>query len=164
MGIMRATRGRGLVVSSEAGNVLGVRAPADVVNLLAVWGLGRERGMESLGVNPRGVVVNEGMRRSAFRGVVDVIDGGEDGFVRVKKDMQVSGNGPRKKGKDKRKAEEDENEGTPQISKRAAKKAKLKALQEASVSSPVPTPILSNEILLTSEAKISITGNSAANG
>ncbi|KAJ9130492.1 PHP domain-like protein, partial [Coniochaeta hoffmannii] len=43
-GLLRATKGRGVVVSSEAGDVLGLRAPADVVNLLAVWGLGTERG------------------------------------------------------------------------------------------------------------------------
>jgi ribonuclease P/MRP protein subunit RPP1 len=41
--IVRATRGRGLVISSGAQSVLGVRAPADVLNLLAVWGLQRER-------------------------------------------------------------------------------------------------------------------------
>ncbi|KAI1384116.1 PHP domain-like protein [Hypoxylon trugodes] len=71
--LVRATRGRGLVVSSEAAGALALRAPADVVNLLAVWGLATERGMEALGTNPRGVVVNEGIKRSGFRGVVDIV-------------------------------------------------------------------------------------------
>ncbi|KAF8846888.1 PHP domain-like protein, partial [Acephala macrosclerotiorum] len=77
LGILRATSGRGLVVSSEATSVLGVRAPADVLNLLSVWGLGKDRGTEALDVNPRAVVVNEGIKRSGFRGVVDIIDGGD---------------------------------------------------------------------------------------
>ncbi|KAK7748350.1 RNA-binding RNA processing protein rpp1 [Diatrype stigma] len=71
--LVRATRGRGLVLSSGARAALGLRAPADVVNLFAVWGLGSERGLEGLGVLPRGVVVNEGLRRSGFRGVVDIV-------------------------------------------------------------------------------------------
>lgn len=72
-GLVRATRGRGLVLSSEAARPLDLRAPADVVNLLAVWGLGTERGAEALAANPRAVVVNEGIKRRGFRGVVDVV-------------------------------------------------------------------------------------------
>jgi ribonuclease P/MRP protein subunit RPP1 len=73
MGLVRATKGRGLVVSSEARSVLGLRGPADVVNLLAVWGLSTDKGTEAIGVNPRGVVVNEGLKRRSFRGVIDVV-------------------------------------------------------------------------------------------
>ncbi|KAI0409807.1 RNase P subunit p30 [Xylaria palmicola] len=71
--LIRATRGRGIVISSEARSVLGLRAPADVVNLLHVWGLSTDRATEGLGLLPRGVVVNEGLKRSGFRGVVDII-------------------------------------------------------------------------------------------
>ncbi|KAI8624236.1 RNase P subunit p30 [Xylariaceae sp. FL1651] len=71
--LIRVTRGRGIVISSEAQSVLGLRAPADVVNLLHVWGLSTDRATEGLGVLPRGVVVNEGLKRSAFRGVVDIV-------------------------------------------------------------------------------------------
>ncbi|OTA68542.1 PHP domain-like protein [Hypoxylon sp. EC38] len=64
--LVRATRGRGGGIGggggSGSGGALALRAPADVVNLLA-----------ALGTNPRGVVVNEGIKRSGFRGVVDII-------------------------------------------------------------------------------------------
>ncbi|KAI0456284.1 RNase P subunit p30-domain-containing protein [Xylaria acuta] len=71
--LIRATRGRGIIISSEARSVLGLRAPADVVNLLHVWGLSTDRATEGIGVLPRGVVVNEGLKRSGFRGVVDIV-------------------------------------------------------------------------------------------
>ncbi|KAI1191512.1 RNase P subunit p30 [Nemania serpens] len=71
--LIRATRGRGIVISSEARSVLGLRAPADVVNLLHVWGLPTNLASDGLSVLPRGVVVNEGLKRSGFRGVVEII-------------------------------------------------------------------------------------------
>lgn len=74
--IFRATRGRGIIFSSEASPRNGggtLRAPADVVNLFAVWGLSNEKGLEALGTNPRSVVVNEGLKRRSFRGVVDIV-------------------------------------------------------------------------------------------
>ncbi|PQE33321.1 RNAse P subunit p30 protein [Rutstroemia sp. NJR-2017a WRK4] len=148
LGIFRATRGRGIVISSEAKSALGVRGPADVVNLMAVWGLGREKGLEGLGDNPRAVVINEGLKRSSFRGVVDVVYGGErkafkdtDGGEGIK---NGSGNG--EKGKTKRKADDKETkaDGTPQLSKRQAKKQRMEALKAAeasSSSSKNPSPI-----------------------
>lgn len=135
MAIVRCTRGRGLVVSSEARSVLGCRGPADVVNLLGVWGLSREKGDEGLGVNPRGVVVNEQFKRRGWRGIVDVVDGGES--LMPKKPIVETAASPAngknteaKKGKGKRPAE-DANEATPPVSKRAAKKARLLALKES---------------------------------
>ena len=141
MGIIRATRGRGLVLSSECGRgVLGCRAPADVVNLMAVWGLGRERGEEGLGVNPRSVVVNEGLKRTSFRGVVDVVYGGEREVEEVQA-KKGDGNGVGKKGKRKADPAED---GTPVISKRQAKKMRMEALKadkNASSPSQESTPV-----------------------
>ena len=137
MGIFRATRGRGLILSSEAKSVLGVRAPADVVNLTAVWGLGRERGEEGLGVNPRGVVVNEGMRRSSFRGLVDVVHGGDREIVgELKETENRKGDTIGKRGK--RKLDEKENEaGRQMASKRQQKRMRLDALKaEKDASSP----------------------------
>lgn len=71
--LVRATRGRGLVVSSEAASALALRAPADVVNLLAVWGLAPERALEGLRSVPRSILVNEAIKRNGFRGVVHVV-------------------------------------------------------------------------------------------
>lgn len=142
VGIVRATKGRGLVVSSGAGDVLGVRGPADVLNLLGVWGLGRERGVEGMGCNPRGVVVNEGLKRRSFRGVVDVVEGGERAVVQLNKEgveAAASGSGTqsagkKEKGKGKRVAEQEGVDGTP-VSKRQAKRLKLEALKAEKQSS-----------------------------
>jgi ribonuclease P/MRP protein subunit RPP1 len=79
--LVRATKGRGVVIASEAKGVLGLRGPADVVNLMAVWGLGPEKGFAGLGEGARAVVVNEGIKRRGFRGVVDIVrpaEGGEE--------------------------------------------------------------------------------------
>ncbi|KAK3393700.1 RNase P subunit p30-domain-containing protein [Podospora didyma] len=73
LGLLRATKGRGIIVSSEARSALGLRGPADVVNLMAVWGLGPERGSEAMEAGARAVVVNEGIKRRGFRGVVDIV-------------------------------------------------------------------------------------------
>ena len=75
--LIRATRGRGLVISSEAQKALTCRAPADVVNLAVMWGLGQDRATETVGREARSVVVQAEMKRRSFRGVIDVLKGGE---------------------------------------------------------------------------------------
>ena len=75
--LIRATRGRGLVISSEAKRALACRGPWDVINLAAVWGLGQEKGLEAIGREARSVVVQAEIRRRSFRGVIDVVYGGE---------------------------------------------------------------------------------------
>ncbi|KXH67861.1 RNase P subunit p30 [Colletotrichum salicis] len=144
--LVRATKGRGIVVSSEARGALGLRAPNDVVNLLAVWGLGSERGTEALGVNPRGVVVNEGIKRSGFRGVVNVLEvGGRENDAKKNQQQAQQGKKDGKQGKkqgggggavgdkgnaQKRKTPDESGDGAqPTISKRQAKKLRL-ALKE----------------------------------
>ncbi|KAK1984037.1 RNase P subunit p30-domain-containing protein, partial [Colletotrichum cereale] len=140
--LVRATKGRGLVVSSEARSALGLRAPNDVVNLLAVWGLASEKGTEALGANPRGVVVNEGIKRSGFRGVVDVLEvGGREEDAKKQQQQQQQGKKDGKEGKgakqgggggedrgngQKRKTPDEAGDGAPQtMSKRQAKKLRL---------------------------------------
>lgn len=165
--LVRATKGRGIVVSSEARGVLGLRAPADVVNLLAVWGLGNERGVEALGTNPRAVVMNEGIKRRGFRGVVDIVDQegtipGEEG-VDGDDDDAESKTGKGKKGQQKggkqgvgqkQNAQQGANKGKrkhdggseagageqtpPVMSKRQAKKLKF-AERKADVAPETPT-------------------------
>ncbi|KAI9668857.1 MAG: hypothetical protein M1831_000927 [Alyxoria varia] len=75
--LIRAARGRGLIISSEAAKAAGCRAPADVVNLAATWGLGQERAREAISKLARTVVVSAGLRRTSYRGAVELVYGGE---------------------------------------------------------------------------------------
>ncbi|KAF2850799.1 PHP domain-like protein [Plenodomus tracheiphilus IPT5] len=75
--LIRVTRGRGLIFSSEAKNVLGIRAPSDVINLASVWGLGAERGKDGLTKEPRSVVEFARLKRQSFKGIIDIVHGGE---------------------------------------------------------------------------------------
>ncbi|KAK2068208.1 hypothetical protein P8C59_002864 [Phyllachora maydis] len=135
LGLLRATKGRGILVSSEARSALGLRAPADVVNLMAVWGLGPEKGLEALGTVPRSVVVNAGIQRRGFRGIVDI--------VRTAGPGPSAGSRDRIKGKDqqasldlKRKKDADAGGGygsggqQSSLNKRQAKRMKRAAAQQ----------------------------------
>ncbi|KAI2616093.1 PHP domain-like protein [Hypoxylon sp. NC1633] len=128
--LVRATRGRGIIVSSEAASAMALRAPADLVNLLAVWGLPTDRGFEALGAIPRGVVMNEGIKRRGFRGVVDIVSVAERSEEDKEKEMERRREREKEKqaaanhGK-KRKNQEGENPGDGNeapMSKRQAKK------------------------------------------
>ena len=152
--LIRATRGRGIVISSEAKKALACRGPEDVVNLAAVWGLGQEKGREAVGREARAVVVQVEMRRSSFKGVIDVVYGGEKprrNAEMVGKAEKALGEG---KGKGKRKAEALEgvigevvDEVKPiskREQKRRAKKARLESGENEGVSTEkdanVPKP------------------------
>ena len=130
--LIRATRGRGLLLSSEAKKALSLRGPWDVVNLACVWGLGQERGAEAVGREARSAVVQAGMKRTGYRGVIDVIYGGEKPLV-----MDKTGKDGNKAStsKNKRKAVvlddgADESQEKP-ISKREQKRRAKKAREEA---------------------------------
>lgn len=75
--LIRVTRGRGLIFSSEAKSVLAVRAPSDIINLASVWGLGTEKGKDGLTKEPRSVVEFARLKRQSFKGIVDIVYGGE---------------------------------------------------------------------------------------
>jgi ribonuclease P/MRP protein subunit RPP1 len=75
--LIRVTRGRGLIFSSEAKSVLGIRAPSDIINLASVWGLGTERGRDGLTKEPRSLVEFARLKRQSFKGIVDIVYGGE---------------------------------------------------------------------------------------
>ncbi|KFH46448.1 ribonuclease P protein subunit-like protein [Hapsidospora chrysogenum ATCC 11550] len=122
--LIRATRGRGIVISSEARGVLALRAPADVVNLLSVWGLGNEKGMESLGPVPRSVVVNEGIKRNGFRGVIDIVKPAEPGPGDLQPSKQAEGSGQDSKKNKKQKRKNGDEENQPG-NKRQHKKMKV---------------------------------------
>ena len=130
--LIRATRGRGLVMSSEASSALACRAPADVINMAVLWGLGRERGVEAVGTEARSVIVQAQIRRRSFRGAVDVLYGGEQVERPAGKDETRKG----AQGKGKRKAGDLETQAADEtsldqpMSKRAQKKLARKARNE----------------------------------
>ncbi|CAK7265394.1 RNA-binding RNA processing protein rpp1 [Sporothrix epigloea] len=98
-GLVRATRGRGIVVSSGARSALDLRGPADVVNLLAVWGLAPDRGTEGMAALPRSIVANESLRRRGFRGVVDIVQSA--GNADAKKQPSTTADGKQQKPRQK---------------------------------------------------------------
>ena len=135
--LVRATRGKGIIISSEVRRALECRGPFDIVNLGVVWGLPQERGHEAVGREARAVVVQAEMKRRSFRGVVDVVYGGEKP-VRTDKttlDAEKQAGGQ----KDKRKASAMENgygkkqkvEEEKPVSKRELKRREKKARLEA---------------------------------
>lgn len=75
--LIRATRSRGLIISSEAKAAVACRGPWDAINLAAVWGLGQEKGYEAMTKEARNAVVGAQLKRTSFRGVVNVVYGGE---------------------------------------------------------------------------------------
>ena len=159
--LIRATRGRGLVISSEASRALACRGPADVINLAVCWGLGSEKGREGIGAEARGCVVQAEMRRRSFRGVVDVIyageklieeDGRKQGTGSVPPALKTIAQSDREAVNGKRKAEgnlesTDEAKDTAEkpVSKRELKRRAKKArsdlvVQQASIGHPMPKP------------------------
>lgn len=77
MALIRAARGRGIIVSSEVKRALGVRAPFDVINLACVWGLSQELGKEAISAETRKVTALARLKRTSWRGIIDVVDGGQ---------------------------------------------------------------------------------------
>ena len=70
--LLRATRGKGIIISSEAKRAITCRSPADVVNLAVLWGFNQDVATEGVGREARSVVVQAEMKRRSFRGVIDV--------------------------------------------------------------------------------------------
>lgn len=148
MALIRATRGRGIVVSSEARRALGVRAPWDVINLACVWGLSQERGKEAVCKEARKVTALARLRRTSWRGIVDVVHGGEKSTVDTgNRENGVSDRKDTKGDNLKRKAslgsepaaDDSEKPLSKREMKRRAKKARLTAGADGSEpASPVP--------------------------
>ena len=141
--LIRALRGRGVVVSSEARRVGACVGPWDAINLAAVWGLKQEVGREAVGRAARSVVVQARMKRTSFRGVVDVIYGGEKP---APVEDVVAGNKTIKQGANKRKALETSTEGgegeEKPLSKRQQKKRAREARLEAVAALPTGDSIM----------------------
>ena len=111
------------------------RGPWDVVNLAAVWGLGQERGFEAVSKECRNVVVTAGLKRTSYRGVVDVVYGGEKPAAVVEGEKEEGGKGEGKEAVNgqKRKADIIESAEKPlskRQMKRQAHQARLAAASE----------------------------------
>ncbi|KAK1809882.1 RNA-binding RNA processing protein rpp1 [Friedmanniomyces endolithicus] len=100
--LIRASRGRGLIISSEAKAAVGCRGPWDAINLATIWGLAQDRGFEAMSKEPRSVVVTAQLKRTSYRGVIDVVYGGEKPAL-LEKDLRVANVGDGK-GKTKQQA------------------------------------------------------------
>jgi ribonuclease P/MRP protein subunit RPP1 len=146
--LIRATRGRGIIISSEAKSALGLRGPWDLVNLAAIWGLSQERGKEAVCEEARKVVQLARLKRESFRGVVDVVFGG----VSSKQDQSerektvVAGGRKRKVIDDEAlnslvPAKDEERPLSKTQMKKRAKRAKQEAAMVAESSQPVNASI-----------------------
>lgn len=137
--LIRATRGKGLIISSEAKRALFMRAPCDAINLACLWGLGQERGVEAVSREARSVAVQARMKRTGYRGVIDVVYGGERPAEAVE---SVEENGKEQGVKGKRKAIVlDDGAGESKekpISKSEKKRQAKKARQEAAQTEDIP--------------------------
>ncbi|KAI9883018.1 MAG: hypothetical protein M1823_005223 [Watsoniomyces obsoletus] len=132
--LIRATKGKGIVISSGARSAAGLRGPIDLVNLMAVWGLGSEKGREAVEGEARKVVVMADMKRTSWRRVIDVIDGGDPPPPLSKSKAKSTGDQAPKEGTTdgKRKAE-------APLSKRQAKKARKEQAAAAATATATAT-------------------------
>ena len=120
-------------MSSEAKRALACRSPADVINLAVMWGLQQARAAETVGREARSVVAQSEMKRKSFRGVIDVLYGGEEPVKPLP--ARTPGSDSFQKGKRKADALDDHQsslESSPRpISKKEQKRRAHKARQEA---------------------------------
>jgi hypothetical protein len=75
--LIRVTRGKGIIISSGATKATGIRAPHDLINLATVWGLKSDVAKNSVSEEARKLVLNALLKRTSYRGAVDIINGGE---------------------------------------------------------------------------------------
>lgn len=145
MALIRATRGRGIIVSSEARRALAVRAPWDVINLVCVWGMSQDRGKEAICEETRKVTALAKLKRTSWRGAIDVVYGGEKPVAgerpASKKKAaktpvpQTDANGDTLKRKADPVAEDAEKPLSKREQKRRAKKARLDGTGEPAAAS-----------------------------
>ncbi|CAN6655108.1 ribonuclease P/MRP protein subunit Rpp1p [Trichomonascus vanleenenianus] len=68
--LIRASRRRGLVISSEAPDALSLRSPHDITNLAGIWGLDHMRARDSVAAAAEEVVLNAQLRAKSYKQVV----------------------------------------------------------------------------------------------
>lgn len=173
--LIRASRGRGLILSSETkAEGVGLRGPWDAINLACVWGLGQERGYEAMSKECRSVVVSAQLKRTSYRGVVDVVYGGEKPVPPLEKEVERKEVQGKQKQGQKRKAESLEGPGEKKrksdavevpgdaaageekpISKREAKRRAKAAREQTAASTAAP---------IAAEGASQVQNSRAANG
>ncbi|KAJ8328053.1 RNA-binding RNA processing protein rpp1 [Batrachochytrium dendrobatidis] len=74
--LVRITKGKHVILSSEARHAFELRAPADVINLASLFSLNPVNAKTALTVNVRSVLVHAATRKDTFRGVMsmEIID------------------------------------------------------------------------------------------
>ncbi|KAK9325212.1 RNase P subunit p30-domain-containing protein [Lipomyces orientalis] len=70
--LFRATRGKGIVISSGATSALECRGPYDVANLATLWGFTQEKGKAAVAADARAVCVHARMRRRSYKQAVEI--------------------------------------------------------------------------------------------
>lgn len=73
-GLIRASRSRGIVISSETDNCLNVRGPYDVTNMAVLWGLDHMRARNAVGKEPGLVVRGAELRKNSYKQTVELVE------------------------------------------------------------------------------------------
>ena len=59
--LFKATKGRNVIVSSDAKNIMQLRRPTDVINLCSLFGMSQSQARDALTVNCRAVIIHGGI-------------------------------------------------------------------------------------------------------
>ncbi|BFZ55915.1 RNA-binding RNA processing protein rpp1 [Savitreella phatthalungensis] len=70
--LVRASRGKGILISSGAASQNLLRSPHDMINLATFWGLPQNRAAQAVGDNARKLIVKAMTRRTVHKGVVRI--------------------------------------------------------------------------------------------
>jgi len=70
--LVRVTRGKNIIISSEAQKALEIRGPYDIINLASIFGLNQALAKNCLTRNCRSVLLHSKTRKSIHKGVVSI--------------------------------------------------------------------------------------------
>eukprot|EP00053_Salpingoeca_punica_P007315 m.67107 g.67107 ORF g.67107 m.67107 type:complete len:345 (+) comp14092_c0_seq1:27-1061(+) len=70
--LVRACKGRNLIITSEAASAFAIRGPYDIANFATLFGLSISAAKQALAQNTRSVLLHGSMRSSTYRGVLAV--------------------------------------------------------------------------------------------
>ncbi|KAI9204324.1 RNase P subunit p30-domain-containing protein [Polychytrium aggregatum] len=68
--LIRASRGKNIILSGEAFRELDIRAPYDIMNLASIFGLNMTQAKESITKNGREVLLHAATRKDTFKGII----------------------------------------------------------------------------------------------